>query len=77
MATDSIIKHLHILKYTDFRVFPSLIILKMHEFRFQRMKAALSDGIVVTATRTAHACYHAVLGEQFLKIIAGILTASI
>jgi len=77
MSPDSVIKYLDVFKDAPPSLPPALILLKISEFRLQRVKERFHDGIVITAATRAHAWHKTVLMQKVLKRITGVLSPPI
>ena len=67
MSPFAIIIHLHVFKNSSFRFFPSPELVSVNQFDLERVKEALSDGVVPAIALPAHASDELVLGQYRLK----------
>jgi hypothetical protein len=77
MPSLPIVKHLDIFKNVRLSLGTSLVMPSLNPFRFERMKKAFDDGIVPTVSLPAHATPDAMLRQQGLKFLAGILATPV
>ena len=73
MSPSAIVIHFHILKDLPSRFIPSSELMPVDQLDLERVKKALSNGIIPAITLPAHASDELVLCQDRLKVIAGVL----
>ena len=77
MSPSAIVIHFHVFKNPSFRFIPSPELIPVDQFDLERVEKTLCDGIIPAIALPAHTSQKFVLRQYRLKVIAGILAATV
>ena len=73
MSAPGIVEPLDVIEHIGFRLLPGPIVGTVSALDFERREKALHRRVVPAVTTAAHAAGHAMLLEQPLELLAGVL----
>lgn len=77
MSPFAIVIYFRVLENSSFRLITGFSLHPVDQFDFKRMEKTFNDGIVPTIALFTHTSNEFILGQERLKIITGILTATV
>lgn len=77
MTALGIVEHLNVVEHVLPGVIPGCIGLALDALTLQQLEEAFSDSIVVTVSRSAHACFQPMRSQEIAPVLAGKLRALI